>query len=203
MWISTMIWHLIQNSKCGVQKKIKPEVAQVSGLNVQAPLLDDEGDEFSFCPRAATGSGLFCFPAGTRVFPLDNAQKFVVRGGVLHAEVLCGVLADAQLDRLCWRNCPQLYLFVLSRMCVSFAALILCGWSHFLCFFWVWGDFLSVSCQNFNISFSSVKFFSLGSWKLVNIDLPFQDLFLKLGIHYFSKPSTGCFLPDLSIASKV
>lgn len=36
-----------------------------------------------------------------RVFPLDNAQKFVIRGGVLHEEVLHGVLADAQLDCLC------------------------------------------------------------------------------------------------------
>lgn len=161
MWISTMIWHLIPNSRWGVQKKVKPEVVQVSGLNVQSPMLDDEGDEFSCCLRDAAGSGLFCLPARTRVFPLDNAQKFVVRGGVLRAEVLCGVLADAQLDCLCWRNFPQLYLFVLSRMCVSFAALILCGWSRFLCFFWVWGDFLSVSCQNFNISFSSVKFFLL------------------------------------------
>lgn len=36
-----------------------------------------------------------------RVLPLDNAQKFVVRGGVLRAEVLCCVLADAQLNCLC------------------------------------------------------------------------------------------------------
>lgn len=36
-----------------------------------------------------------------REFPLDNAQKFAVRGGVLHAEVLWVVLADAQLDCLC------------------------------------------------------------------------------------------------------
>lgn len=124
--------------------------------------------QFYFSLRAAAGSGLFCFPAGMRVLPLDNAQKFVVRGGVLRAEVLCCVLADAQLDCLCWRNFPQLYLFVLSRMCVSFAALILCGWSRFLCFFRVWGYFLSVSCQNFNICFSSVKFFLLvaGSWSI-------------------------------------
>lgn len=71
----------------------------MSDLNVQAPVLDDEDDEFSF--TFVSGSGLFCFPAGTRVLPLDNAQKFVVRGCVLHAEVLCGVLADAQLDCLC------------------------------------------------------------------------------------------------------
>ena len=63
--------------------------------------------------------------------------------------------------------------------------------------------FLSVNCHSFNVSFLSVRFFSLGSWKLVNADLPFQALFLKLGIHCFSKPLTGCFLSELSIASKV
>lgn len=49
----------------------------------------------------------------------------------------------------------------------------------------------------------SVRFFSFYSWKLVNADLPFQALFSKLDIHYFSKPLTGCFLSELSIASKV
>lgn len=67
MWISVIIWCLIQNSKCGVQKKVKPETVQVSDLNVQVPMLDDEGNEFYFCLRAAAGSGLFCFPPGTRV----------------------------------------------------------------------------------------------------------------------------------------
>lgn len=45
---SVPFWHLIQKSKCGVQKKVKPEIVPVSGLSVQAPMLDDEGDEFSF-----------------------------------------------------------------------------------------------------------------------------------------------------------
>lgn len=44
MWINTIIWHLIQNSKCRVQK-VKPEIVQVSDLNVQAPVLD-ECDKF-------------------------------------------------------------------------------------------------------------------------------------------------------------
>lgn len=43
-----MIWYLIQKSKCGVQREVQPEIVPVSGLNVQAPTLDDEGDEFSF-----------------------------------------------------------------------------------------------------------------------------------------------------------
>lgn len=34
--------------KCEVQKKVKPEMVQVSDLNVQAPILHHEDDEFSF-----------------------------------------------------------------------------------------------------------------------------------------------------------
>lgn len=55
----------------------------------------------------------------------------------------------------------------------------------------------------FHLSVVFFFFFPLGSWKFVNADLPFQALFLKLDIHYFSKPLTGCFLSELSIASKV
>lgn len=125
---------------------------------------------------------------------------------VLHPAELHVVCVDAQLDCSYWWNFPQLHLFVRSRMYVSFTALILCGWSRFLCFFWVLCYFLSVNCRNFNISFSSVSqvfFFSLYSWKLIHADLPLQVLFLKLDIEYFSKPLTVYFLSELSIVSKV
>lgn len=49
----------------------------------------------------------------------------------------------------------------------------------------------------------SVGFFPVAGWTLVSADLPFQALFLKRDICSFSKPFTGCFSSDLSIASKV
>lgn len=156
MSISTIICHLIQHSKCLESKACSYPSFR---LKCASSCTGWWGRWVKLCfwLRAAGGSGLLCFPTGRRMLTLDNAQRFVVRWGVRHAEVLLNVLADAQLDCLCWWNFPQLYLFVQSRMYVNFAALILCGWSCFLCFFWVLRYFLSVNCHNFNVSFFHVS----------------------------------------------
>lgn len=63
-----------------------------------------------------------------RVFPLDNAQKFVIRGGVLHAEVLWVCLLMHS-----WTACAEIFHSCISLYeagCVSVLQLLFCVADH-------------------------------------------------------------------------
>lgn len=174
---------------------------------MQIPTLDNEGDEFSFAFSKALLQDQACFvsqlPWECCLWIMPSSWLSNGMFSMQRCSAMCLLMHNraARAEEI-FHSCICLY----KAGCMSVLLLLFCVADHtsYVSFGFCATSFQLIVTNLTYLFHLPVRFFFLliGGSSSMQIFL-FEPCFLKLDILYFSKPLTGCFLSELSIASNV